>query len=61
MSIIPGFRKLRKEKHEFEASLGYIVKFCLKKPRKQETKNNTGLLPRNSKCLLKENRELLSG
>jgi hypothetical protein len=30
-NLIPAFRRLRKEDHKFEASLGYIEILCLKK------------------------------
>jgi hypothetical protein len=51
MSIVPTFGKLRQEGHEFEASLSYIefqaslgciVRPCLKN-KKQKTKNQTKL------------------
>jgi hypothetical protein len=31
MPIIPALGRWRQEDHEFQASLGYIVKLCLKK------------------------------
>jgi hypothetical protein len=30
MPVIPALRKMKQEDHEFEASLGYMVSFCLK-------------------------------
>jgi hypothetical protein len=33
MSVIPALRRLRQENHEFGASLGYIVKACLRTQR----------------------------
>jgi hypothetical protein len=34
MLVIPALRRLRQEDLNFEASLGYVVKFCLKKTQK---------------------------
>jgi hypothetical protein len=33
MPIIPAFRRLRQEDREFETSLDYIVRSCLKKKK----------------------------
>jgi hypothetical protein len=34
--VIPAFGRLRKEDHEFRASIGYIVRQSLKKKNKTE-------------------------
>jgi hypothetical protein len=33
--VIQALRKLRQKEHKFEASLGYIVKHCQRKGRKE--------------------------
>jgi hypothetical protein len=35
MPVIPALRRLRKEDHEFQASLLYLVRSCLKNKRKE--------------------------
>jgi hypothetical protein len=37
-TIIPELKRLRKENHEFKASLDYIVRPCLKKKKKGREK-----------------------
>jgi hypothetical protein len=34
MHLIPGHGKLRQEEREFEASLGYMIRLCLKNKAK---------------------------
>jgi hypothetical protein len=34
-TIIPAFERWRQEDHKFEVSLGYIVRPCLKKVKKE--------------------------
>jgi hypothetical protein len=38
---IPVFRRLRQKEHEFEASLGYTERPCLKKKKKKNHKQMT--------------------
>jgi hypothetical protein len=38
MSVIPALGKLRQENCKFEASLGFIVRACLKKQNKAKQK-----------------------
>jgi hypothetical protein len=38
--VIPGVRRLRQENHQFEASMGYIVKPCLKTTTKNTNKSS---------------------
>jgi hypothetical protein len=39
--VIPALGKLRKEDHEFEASLGYIARAVSKKKKKQGNRKDT--------------------
>jgi hypothetical protein len=38
MPIIQALRKLREEDHEFEATLGYIMRSCIPKKKKKKKK-----------------------
>jgi hypothetical protein len=37
ISVIPALWRLRQKDHEFDASIGYIVRHCIKKERKKKT------------------------
>jgi hypothetical protein len=38
MPVIPAFKRLRQEDHEFKGILGYIVRSCVQKKTKQKEK-----------------------
>jgi hypothetical protein len=42
MSVIPAFGRLKQD--DYEASLSYVVRSCLKKKKKKERKKESSLL-----------------
>jgi hypothetical protein len=42
---MPGPGRLRQDHHEFQATLGYIVRPCLKKAKQQQTENKGCIKP----------------
>jgi hypothetical protein len=51
MPVIPAFRNLRQEDHEFKASLGYISRPSLKKKAKVMLKEFISILKEILRCI----------
>jgi hypothetical protein len=56
MPVIPAPRKLRQETREFEASLRYKVRPCLKKKKKKEKKTKQNKTERTKKVSKKQDK-----
>jgi hypothetical protein len=54
-AVIQALRRLRQKDPEYEASLGNLVKHCLKTKKEKEKKCRVSDLPRLSECLHSHN------
>jgi hypothetical protein len=52
MPVIPALQRLRQEDHEFEVSLSYIERLCLKKKKKKPTTVTIKMNKREKKCFI---------